>query len=100
MATLQMVAAEQSRMREVEESFSHPLQLRSRDAAWFPAAFVFRLTPANPPFSRNFGFTLRVPHWFLILLLLGGSSVFWDLRRRRSKSSGFCAHCGYDLRAT
>ena len=44
---------------------------------------------------------LRVPHWFLALLLAAAPTVFvakW-LRRRRFPE-GYCQRCGYDLRAS
>jgi hypothetical protein len=47
-------------------------------------------------------FILGVPHWFLLLLTsvppIHHAILIFRARRRRR--CGFCAHCGYDLRAS
>jgi 4-amino-4-deoxy-L-arabinose transferase-like glycosyltransferase len=46
---------------------------------------------------------LRVPHWFILALLLAPSSYVFLYRRRRRihrLEHGQCEQCGYDLRAT
>jgi hypothetical protein len=43
-----------------------------------------------------------LPYWFVILFLgtVAFAGALWNRRVRRRLSSGLCARCGYDLRAT
>jgi hypothetical protein len=48
----------------------------------------------------NYGFSgVTLPYWFCVLTLaIWPALAAW--RRYRGNRSGFCPHCGYDLRAT
>jgi hypothetical protein len=46
-------------------------------------------------------FLVTVPHWFIaVLLLVAPALSIIGHVRRRNLETGFCAKCGYDLRAT
>lgn len=45
---------------------------------------------------------VRVPYWWLMLVfsISPVGWICWKLNRRRSRRTGLCSNCGYDLRAT
>jgi hypothetical protein len=105
---LQTLDAEQMRAFRIE----YPTGWRWYAAG--PQSTSFRSTP-TPGFRarhyvdtrwvgyRSDDWTLAVPHWVVMALLLVmpvvvGSSRF--LAARRARQTGRCAVCGYDLRAT
>ena len=67
----------------------------SNDRDWYSSAFA--------PYSVQVEqFRLTVPLWFAIAILATPAvwSLFRSWRKRWRKRAGFCAVCGYDLRAT
>lgn len=62
------------------------------------AAYMDKYTVDNDPIELQP--TLRVPHWFCIILFsLWPTTWFWRRRRAaRRQHRGFCRACAYDLR--
>lgn len=73
---------------------------------------ISRFNPFSRPLRRGFASvlngnwraacTIRLPHWFLVIVTAVLPSV-WLTRLRRArhrKRLGLCLHCGYDLRAS
>ena len=76
------------------------LKMTAEHRGWFYfSAMDFKASMAS---TDVVDYTMIVPHWFVLLLLLAWpakrGSAWWKLRRRRLK--GLCLNCGYDLRAS
>lgn len=79
-------AAEARNMRE--KGYTPP-------RGWFSADFS-----ARAAMHPDLGLRLTLPHWFVILFLMGTSFACLRVSRRRRMPHGLCLSCGYDLRAT
>ena len=62
---------------------------------WFSTDFS-----ARAAMHPDLGLRLTLPHWFVILFLMGTSFACLRVSRRWRVPQGLCLSCGYDLRAT
>jgi len=84
---------------------------RGFNRTWLNRLGFVYLTEAYPPMPDDhfLGYTpppiiryqyIRVPHWFVMLLLGIAPAARLRAAVPRSRRDGLCAFCGYDLRAT
>jgi hypothetical protein len=72
------------------------------DSFGFGVGRAISRSSSGPDWSTRSHTAVRIPHWFVALLLIGPSArVLWKAHQfRRGASSGLCPGCGYDLRAS
>jgi hypothetical protein len=79
----------------------YPFDALADDALTFRGFQWVSSHSAAPGFWQR-SWSIATPAWFVVLVfaLPGARWVVIQLRQRRAKPAGFCASCGYDMRAT
>jgi hypothetical protein len=70
--------------------------------SWYGFGFFYLDFPDGPGGPASVSCELYLPCWFLVAVtvLLPLYPLYARIRTRRGVPGGFCAKCGYDLRAT